>query len=266
MKNIYLLNEVVGVTEAYKTSATMNVIRDRGNRKCFQAVAYSQNPKDKAVIVTAYHKYTTACVEVAGGKFTATVKNSEAIQLASLLHSLGVQQIVMIDFRYNKTLKKYTIYNRVQIDHSLDSDNPRAEFNQKINEFCMFEKKSQTALAIEKEKRPMDIKVLGMYNIPVPTEKQIAQYNKYCRIYGLKPNDAKDYMSYLWFNNHFDAEFLDGSCFKCKCCGNLVHVDNHEVYINGRYINTHETICECCGEEYDIHDKEDIIEEIRKRG
>ena len=60
--------------------------------------------------------------------------------------------------------------------------------------------------------------------------------------------------------SHSHTDFLETDRFKCPVCGNIVHVNGHEEYIKGKPVNTGETICEYCGEEFNIHDKQDVME------
>lgn len=259
MKNvIYIINEVKGVTENLKSNLEYNIVRDyRGDRKAFTAVSLSQDDTIPAIIVCAWHKFEMEQVEIAGGQRRFWVKTSEVIKIANNLYNRGIKTTI-INYK-GKNKEKFTIL-------------PQDNFYEKIDEFCgINSNKPKNRLGKEFKKadnyqapKLLKFSDFQAYNIPIPSKKEMMLFTKFAGVYGLNPNEPADLVSFRFYAQHpeFAEDFLEGNSFKCPHCGNLVRVNGHEEYIAGRYINTNETICDCCGEEFNIHDKQDILEKI----
>lgn len=256
-KVIYVVNEIKEVTESLRTSVDMNVVRDRrGDEKSFIAVSLNQPIDVPAVIITNYHKFEMEQVEAAGGQFRFWTKTSLAIRIANNLYNRGIT-VTMIDYRGN-TKNNITIA-------------PQDDFRKQINEFCGIDTTPTSRLSKEFKKadnyqapKLLKFSDFKQFNIPVPSKKEMDLFVKYAKVYGLNPNEPTDLVSFRYFVQHpeFAEDFLEGGYFKCPHCGELVRVNGHEEYIAGKYVNTNETICDLCGKEFEVHDKQDILEQI----
>lgn len=257
-KVIYIVNEIKGVTEGLRSNLEYNIVRDRkGDGKSFIAVSLSQDTEVPAMIVCSYHKFEMEQVEIAGGQRRFWVKTSEVIKIANNLYNRGIKTEI-INYR-GKEKQKITIL-------------PQDKFYEKIDELCGIDSnKPKTRLGREFKKadnyqapKLIRFEDFKRYNIQIPSEKEMRLFTKFASIYGLNPNEPADLVSFRFYVQHpeFAEDFLEGNSFKCPHCGNLVRVNGHEEFIKNRYINTNETICDYCGEEFDIHDKQDILEQI----
>ena len=260
MRNIiYIINEIKGVTENLRTSVETNVVRDRrGNGKAFTAVSLNQPTDAVAIIVTAYHRFEMEQVEIAGGQRRFWSKTSQAIRVANTLYNRGIT-VTLIDYR-GKEKNKITI-------------EPDDNFYTKIDEFCGVDKKKTDRLSKEFKKAPKiqhtvtwnDFIELGLnpselFHTKENFSKLLERFTKNCELYGLDSSNPVDMYTFCWMSKYNHSDFLAEDRFKCPHCGNIVHIHGHEEFINGKPINTGETICEHCGEEFDIHDKRDVVE------
>ena len=261
MKNvIYIINEIKGITESLKTNLNYNIVRDyRGDNKSFIGVSLNQSEDVPAIIICSYHKFEMQQVEIAGGQRRFWTKTSLVINVANNLHNRGVEVTIL---NYKGKIKE-----TIKI---LPQDN----FQDKIDELCgtYNTKKSKSGrLGLEFKKtdnyqKPKLLKFddFKTYNIPVPSKKEMDLFIRYASVYGLNPNEPTDLVSFRYFVQHpeFAEDFIEGGYFKCPHCSNLVRVNGHEEFIAGKFINTNETICDLCGKEFEIHDKQDILEQI----
>lgn len=252
---MYIVNEIKGVTETLKTSSEINVVRDyKGDGKSFIAVSLSQPEETQAIIIAYNHRFEMQQIEIQGGQYKFWTKTSQVISIANNLFNRGIKT-TLINFR-GKNKTKVII-------------KPTDNFYSKINEFCGVDDKPTSRLSKEFKKsdnyqapKLLRYEDFKEYRIEVPTEKELRLFNKFAGIYGLNPNEPTDLVSFRYYVKHpeYAQDFLEGNSFKCPHCGNLVRVNGHEEFIDGKFINTNETICDCCGEEFDIHDKKDILQ------
>lgn len=257
-KVVYIVNEIKGVTENLRSNLQYNIVRDRrGDKKAFTAVALSQDVTVSATIICAYHRFEMEQVEIAGGQRRFWIKTSEVIKIANNLYNRGIETTI-INYKGNNKevitiLPQDNFYDRIDELCGIDSNKPK---NRLGKEF----KKADNYQA----PKLLHFTDFQKYQIPVPSEKEMRLFTKFASVYGLNPNEPADLISFRFYAQHpeFAEDFLEGNSFKCPHCGNLVRVNSHEQYIAGKYINTNETICDCCGEEFDIHDKQDILEKI----
>jgi len=92
-------------------------------------------------------------------------------------------------------------------------------------------------------------------------KKLLRKYVKYADVYGLDKTNPVDMLTFVYLqkNKELAAEYIDGSKFICPHCGSLVYVNGDRQYINDWYVSTGKTICNCCEHEFDVHDKEDVL-------
>lgn len=264
---IYVVNEIKGVTEELRTSVSMNVVRDRrGDEKSFIAVSLSQPTDVPAIIVCENHRFETQQVEIAGGQRRFWVKTSATIRIANNLYNRGVKATI-INYR-NGAKETITIlpqdnfYDR--IDELCGTDSGKAK-NRLGKEFKKADKiKSDITLSSFNN---LDINLLEHFNSTEHAKVTIDMFRRYATIYGLDTTKPEDLLTFKFCIEHPDCAdvFLDGTKFRCPHCGNVVHVNGHEEYINGKPVNTFETVCDYCGEEFDIHDKQDVLDMLAKR-
>ena len=196
-------------------------------------------------------------IEIAGGQRRFWTKTSLVIRIANNLYNRGV---------------KTTIINYRGEDKQTVTILPQDNFNDRIDELCGTDStKAKNRLGREFKKadnyqtpKLLKFSDFETYDIPVPSKKEMDLFIKFASIYGLSPNEPTDLVSFRYFVKYPDLaeDFLEGTSFKCPHCGNLVRVNGHEEFIAGRFVNTNETICDCCGKEFNIHDKKDILSEI----
>ena len=259
MKNvIYIVNEIKNITESLRSNLDYNIVRDlRGDEKSFIGVSLNQPENIPAIIICNYHRFEMQQVEIAGGQRRFWTKTSLVIRIANNLYNRGVKTTIL-NYK-GKTKEVITIL-------------PQDNFRDKIDELCGTDSnKAKNRLGREFKKadnyqapKLLKFSDFQTYNIPVPSEKEMRLFIKFANIYGLNPNEPTDLVSFRYYVQHpeFAEDFLEGNSFKCPHCGNLVRVNGHEEFINGRFVNTNETICDCCGEEFEVHDKQDILEQI----
>ena len=257
-KVIYVVNEVKGETEGLRTSVDYNVVRDyAGNGKSFIKVSLTQDDVP-TTIITQNHRFESKQIEVTGGKYRVWVKDSEAIRIANNLYKRQIA-VTLINFT-GKVKTKTTIM-------------PQDDIYQKIDEFCGVNSKPKSRLSKEFRKAEVirhtitlnDFTNLGvnpaqLFRNKESFNKALEVFTKNAELYGLDSSNPVDMLTFSWMVSHSHTDFLETDRFKCPVCGNIVHVNGHEEYIKGKPVNTHETICEYCGEEFDIHDKQDVIE------
>ena len=264
---IYLVNEIKGVTEGLKSNINYNIVRDyRGNGKSFTAVSLSQDTSVPATIVCKNHRFETIQVEVAGGQRRFWTKTSEVIKIVTNLYNRGVETKI-INYR-GKDKEEFTI-------------NLSEELNKQIDEFCGIDKttshfgyKDRNGRIVDGFKKAdvtkhkiswYDFSNIGVnpYTIfkdKTQFEKALEVFTKNAELYDLDSTSPTDMYTFIWMRNHNHSDFLANDRFKCPHCGNVVHINGHEEFIKGKPVNTGETICEYCGEEFDIHDKRDVVE------
>lgn len=263
---IYVVNEIKGKTERLKTNNELNVVRDyRGDSKSFISVSLSQ-PDVPTLIVTNYHKFEMKHVEVSGGQRSFWTKDSDAIRIANNLYKRGITSVLK-DFR-GKTVTKVTI-------------SPDDNFYNKIDEFCGIDKttshfgyKDRNGRIVDGFKKAdvvrhkismndyadLGINIYSIFKDKTVFEATLEKFTKNAELYGLDTTNPVDLLTFVWMNKHNHRDFIEEDRFKCPHCGNIVHINGHEEFIKGKPVNTGETICDYCGEEFDIHDKQDIIE------
>ena len=257
-KTVYLLNEVKA-TETLRSTTTVNVVRDRGNRKCFTAAAFNQPLDSEAIVIVFRHKFEVERVEIPGGQYSFFTKTSEAIKLVQLLYNRGVQHIKVYNYRNDADRELTEIVQGDDIYKKIDDICGIAT---KETNYMKYVGCKRVAPTIQKaESFSFSASELKELDIPVPTPKLIEKFKKYAEVYGLDSNKKADFITYLWIMTHSEdrSEFITGDRFICPCCGHVVKINNTEEYINGKYINTGKTTCENCYEEFDVHDKNDII-------
>lgn len=258
---IYLVNEIKGVTEGLKTTTELNIVRDRkGDGKAFTAVALGQNVDVPATIVCKNHKFETIQVEIAGGQRRFWTKTSEVIKIVTNLYNRGVETKIVHYKGKNK--------EEFQINLNL-------ELNEQIDNFCgvATNKRPNNRLAKECKKSQQPKRKINwndFYNVNINPksifkdeetfEKTLEIFTKNAELYSLDTENPVDLLTFMWMKNHNHRDFLANDRFKCSCCGNIVHINGHEEYVKGKPVNTNETICSYCGEEYNIHDKQDVME------
>lgn len=258
---IYLVNEIKGVTEGLKSSINYNIVRDyRGDGKSFTAVSLGQDTSIPATVVCKNHRFETIQVEIAGGQRRFWTKTSEVIKIVTNLYNRGIETKI-VHYR-GKDKEEFTI--------SLSE-----ELNKQIDEFCgvTTDKKPNSRLAKEFKKAETIKRKISWYDFSdigvnpytifkdkTQFEKMLEIFTKNAELYGLDSTNPTDMYTFLWMRNHNHSDFLATDRFKCSCCGNVVHINGHEEYIKGKPVNTGETICSYCGEEYNIHDKQDVME------
>jgi hypothetical protein len=237
-----------------------------GYEKPYIKVSLTQPVDIPAIIVCENHRFEMQQVEIAGGQRRFWVKTSLAIRVASNLHDRGVA-ITMVNYKgKNKETTKIL---------------PQDNFYDKIDEFCgVNNTKAKTRLGKEFKKADkiksditlssfnnLDIKLLDYFSSTEHAKVTIDMFRRYATIYGLDTTKPEDLLTFKFCIEHPDCAdvFLDGTKFRCPKCGNVVHVNGHEEYINGKPVNTFETVCDYCGEEFDIHDKQDILDMLAAR-
>lgn len=264
---IYVVDEIKGVTEKLRTSVAMNVVRDRrGDEKSFIAVSLSQPVDVPAIIVCRNHRFETQQVEIAGGQRRFWVKTSATIRIANNLYNRDVKTTII---NYNDGTKEVTtilpqdnFYDK--IDELCGTDSGKAK-NRLGREFKKADKvKSDITLSSFNN---LDINLLEHFSSTEHAKITIDMFRRYATIYGLDTTKPEDLLAFKFYIEHPDCAdvFLDGTKFRCPHCGNVVHVNGHEEYIKGKLMNTFETICDYCGEEFDIHDKQDILDMLASR-
>ena len=256
---IYVVNEVKGVTEGLRTSMDYNVVRDyAGNGKSFIKVSLTQDDVP-TTIITQNHRFESKQIEVTGGKYRVWVKDSEAIRIANNLYNRGIETTIINYKGENK--EKFTIL-------------PQDNFYEKIDEFCgISSNKPKNRLGKEFKKAETIRHKITWYDFPkigvnpytifkdkTQFDKALEVFTKNAELYGLDSSNPVDMLTFSWMVSHSHTDFLETDRFKCPVCGNIVHVNGHEEYIKGKPVNTGETICEYCGEEFNIHDKPDVME------
>lgn len=274
---IYVVNEVKGVTYDIKrkdgklgklvTNLNQNVIRDPNhNDKPFMKVSLTQPADVPAIIICEDHNFETQQVEIAGGQRRFWVKTSTAIIIANNLYNRGIETTII---NYNKGVKE-TIkilpqdYFYDKIDELCGTDSGKAK-NRLGKEFKKADKvKSDITLSSFNN---LNIKLLDYFNSTEHAKITIDMFRRYATIYGLDTTKPEDLLTFKFCIEHPDCAdvFLDGTKFRCPHCGNVVHVNGHEEYIKGKPVNTFETVCDYCGEEFDIHDKQDVLDMLAKR-
>ena len=234
--------------------------------KPYIAVSLRQPEDVPAIIVCNYHRFEMQQVEIAGGQRRFWTKTSLAIRVASNLHDRGVE-ITMVNYKGEKK----------ETTKILPQDN----FYDKIDEFCGINNtKAKTRLGKEFKKADKikseitlssfnnsNINLLEHFSSTKHAKLTIDMFRRYATIYGLDTTKPEDLLTFKFYIEHPDCAdvFLDGTKFKCPHCKNIVHVNGHEEFIKGRLMNTFETICDYCGEEFDIHDKQDILDMLATR-
>lgn len=267
-KVIYVVNEVKGVTEGLRTSTDINVVRDyKGNGKSFVAVSLSQPTDVSAVIITNNHRFEMKQVEISGGQRRFFTKDSEAIRIASNLYHRGIE-FTLINYQGN-TRTKIII-------------TPEDNFYNKIDEFCGIEKvvshfgyKDRNGKIVDGFKKSEITKHKITWSEMVNTlgsqayktwhdkerfNKALEVFTKNAELYGLDNTSTVDMITFTWMVSNSHPDFLETDRFKCPHCGNIVRVNGHEEFIKGKPVNTGETICEYCYTEFDIHDKQDVMD------
>lgn len=95
-------------------------------------------------------------------------------------------------------------------------------------------------------------------------EKQLRIFKKYADVYGFDKSNPVDLLEFFYVQKHREiAEVYIDNKFICPHCKSTVRVNNGGgVYNinNGLYYNQGITICEHCYTEFDIHDKQDILD------
>lgn len=253
---IYVVNEIKGVTTALHTDSDFNIVRDyRGDGKAFTAVSINQ-PNVPAVIITAWHKYETEMIEIAGGQRRFWTKTSPAIRIANTLYKRGIT-VTLIDYR-GKNKTKVTI-------------EPDDNFYTKINEFCGVDTKRVNKFSKEASKISQLITwesfiKLGenpfkIFSNKETFEKNLQIFVKYADIYGLDYQSPVDMLTFLYIRQHKEIieDYVDGTKFICPHCGSVVTVNGYEKFVKGKLVKTGHTVCETCYTAYKIHDKRDVL-------
>lgn len=95
-------------------------------------------------------------------------------------------------------------------------------------------------------------------------EKQLRIFKKYADVYGFDKSNPVDLLEFFYVQKHREiAEVYIDNKFICPHCKSTVRVNNGGgVYNinNGLYYNQGITICEHCYTEFDVHDKQDILD------
>jgi len=95
-------------------------------------------------------------------------------------------------------------------------------------------------------------------------EKQLRIFKRYSEVYGFDKYNPIDLLEFYYIQQHREiAEVYIDNKFICPHCRSTVRVNNGGgVYNinNGLYYNQGITICEHCYTEFDIHDKQDILD------
>ena len=278
-KVIYLINEVEGVTNNLKSTVEYNVVRDyRKDGKSFIAASLSQ-PDVPAVIIVKDHRYTWAEIEPQGGGHSFWVKSSQTINIISNLAKRITAPITVINYKKDNPVK-------ITIDPTKD------DIYKKIDKLCGIEKdvvkkfgykdrnghiidEYQAHYKFTKETQPSEDRALSykdFYAVGVnPNQvfkdqnmfkKLLKKYIKYSEVYGLDKNNPVDMLTFVYLQNNRElaSEYIDGSKFICPDCGSLVYVNGDRQYINDWYVSTGKTVCSCCGHEFDVHDKQDVLD------
>lgn len=249
-QKILILNEVKGITDIY-THITKEFNPSRAYNQQTAMSLDTNTCMQKATIITSYHTFTQSLVDCSvelkrtTQKKTKTfIKSSKAITLAQNLYNIGCPEIKLCDVRY---IDGEPVSKSVIITQGDDLWN-------KIQDFCDLWNQGDSKIAAQIEN-------------DIALESTSAEFRKYASVYGLDPSNPEDEEAYLYItgNPEITTDFIDGSQFICPDCGEVVHVNSHYEYILGRYTNTYRTICSCCGKEYNIHDKQDILDMLASR-
>jgi len=286
-KVIYLVNEVEGVTNNLKSTTEYNVVRDyRGDGKSFIAASLSQ-PDVPAVVIVKDHRYTWAEIEPQGGGHPFWVKSSQTINIITNLAKRITSEITVVSYKSG-----YTPYTKQPIEPTKITINPVTDdIYKKIDKLCGTEKevvkkfgyKDRNGHIIDeypahckftKETQPFEDRVLSYKDFtdigvdPIEEfgskerfEKLVKLYIRYADIYELDKNNPVDMLTFIYIqhNRELAAEYMDGSKFSCPHCHSTVYVNGDRQYINDWYVSTGKTICSYCEHEFNVHDKEDIL-------
>ena len=106
----------------------------------------------------------------------------------------------------------------------------------------------------------LGINIYSIFKDKTTFDITLEKFTKNAELYGLDTTNPVDLLTFVWMNKYNHRDFIEEDRFKCPHCGNIVHINGHEEFIKGKPVNTGETICDYCGEEFNIHDKQDIIE------
>ena len=129
--------------------------------------------------------------------------------------------------------------------------------------------KAQKESEITEEKFNTDLKDLKMsvesvFGSAKNFEKQLRIFERYADVYGMEKNNPVDLLEFYYIQQHREiAEVYIDNKFICPHCKNIVKVNNGGGAYNinnGLYYNQGITICEHCYTEFDIHDKQDILD------
>lgn len=287
-KVVYVVNEVKGVTydipnkegglSMLKNDLDKMVVRDPNkNTKPFTKVALEQDKTATAAIITLNSRYDTVQLYTKDEERQFYAKTNTEINIARNLYNRGIT-FAIINYKYiNNELR----YERVVVK-------PEDNLYTKLDELYHTEKRKvaighldRNGKIIDDNKRTIEIKPVVNYQIMKVIQPSIDKgkngkqrvehmldlFRRYATIYGLDATNPSDYYTFEFFIQHPECAdvFLDGTKFRCPKCGNVVHVNGHEEYINGKPVNTFETVCDYCGEEFDIHDKQDILDMLANR-
>lgn len=266
----------------------MNVLRSKNESYSnFWASAYNQL-KVKTGLYVVDHRYTLEWQEIPGQNRGFYKKSSMVINIAYKLYQRGIPCTI---FSY-KTKDKNAVgkekYSLTTIDvdpYELADANEFWELivNQKLcgeapketthkfgfkdrngNVVDEFKKtheiKEITINSVTQFIRDKGFKVTDFFKNEAMMSKTLDNFRRYAELLDFDSNNIEDFIPYTYMATHMSDDFISANKFKCPCCGNVVHVNGHEEFINGKYINTNETICSYCGEEFDIHDKQDIAD------
>lgn len=253
---MFILNEIEEITTPFQMR-NKDVIpaRDEG-----QQIAMSLDTNtalQPAKIITSYHKFTQKLVDchieiarTTQKKTKTFIKESFALTLAQNLYNTGCPEIQLVDYRhYDEELEGRAV-TITQADNLWD----------KLQEFCDL---WSTKIAYNAESIAEEVAEQIKLET-TPLTKMEKNFRKYASIYNLDANNPEHFETFKFLIAYpeYAGDFIDGSKFKCPHCGEIVYVNRHYIFSHGKYINTNQTICDNCGHEFNIHDKQDILTKI----